>query len=137
GTLQPAVLAQRGVALAQVDQACDEIDERVVRRRPVEPRQRVVLRVPVVVAALRAPELIAHCEHRRAARYEERGEKIADVALPSTDDEWIAGRTFDAVIPRVVLVASVAIVLAVRLVVLRRVADEIGEREAVMRGDEV
>ena len=49
----------------------------------------------------------------------------------------IVGRSFDAAIRAVVVVRSVAIVFAVGLVVLVLVADEIGEREAIMHGDVV
>src|SRR5262249_21085324 len=47
------------------------------------------------------------------------------------------GRPLDAAIPAEIAVVPVAILLAVRLVVLLVVADEIGEGEPVMGGDEV
>ncbi len=50
---------------------------------------------------------------------------------------WIVGRTFDAVIPRIVVVGAVLVVFAVRLVVLFVVADNIVQREAVMGRDEI
>ena len=48
----------------------------------------------------------------------------------------VAAVTFDAAVPAVVGLVAVAVVLAVRLVVLGRVADEVAQREAVVRGDE-
>ena len=54
--------------------------------------------------------------------------------LPHGDDVGVVGRTFDAAIRAQVEVRSVAIVLAVGLVVLALVADEIGEREPVVHG---
>src|SRR5579884_3484577 len=49
----------------------------------------------------------------------------------------IVRRTLDAAVPRPVEALAVAVVLAVRLVVLVVVRDEVGEREPVVRGDEV
>ena len=49
----------------------------------------------------------------------------------------IVGRPFDAHIPGVVVVGAVLVVLAVGFVVLLVVADQIFQREAVVRGDEI
>src|SRR5260221_9975719 len=49
----------------------------------------------------------------------------------------IAGRTFGAVVDAVVLVMAVAVLLAIRLVMLVLVGHQIGKREPVMGGDEV
>ena len=99
--------------------------------------RRVVLRVGVVVAALAEAELRAHRQHRRSARGEQQRQEIALIARPRGDDRGILGRPLDAVIPGVIGVGSVAVALAVRLVVLPRVGDEVGEGEAVVRDDVV
>ena len=52
-------------------------------------------------------------------------------------DLRVVGRAFRAVIPGVIIVVAVAIVFAVGFVVFVVVADEIVERESVVRGDEV
>jgi hypothetical protein len=52
-------------------------------------------------------------------------------------DRRIVRRPFGAPVGAAVVVAAVAVVLAVRVVVLVLVRHEIGEREAVVRGDEV
>jgi hypothetical protein len=129
--------SRSAACVAQVDEPRHEGDERLVRRRPIDPGERVVLRVAVVVAALRAAQLIAHPEHGSAARAQECGEQVANVAPARGDDRGIVRRSLDAVVPRVVDVAAVAVAFAVRLVVLGRVGDDIGEREAVVRGDEI
>ena len=49
----------------------------------------------------------------------------------------IVGRPFDAAVPRAVVALAVAVVLAVGLVVLVVVRDQVAQREAVVRGDEV
>ena len=49
----------------------------------------------------------------------------------------VVGRPLHAVVPRAVVVVAVAVLLAVRLVVLLVVRDEVGQGEAVVAGDEV
>ncbi len=49
----------------------------------------------------------------------------------------VVGRPFDAAVPRQVVVVAVAVVLAVGLVVLLVVGNQVLQREAVVRGDEV
>ena len=53
------------------------------------------------------------------------------------DRRVVSGRAFRAAVPRAVVVSSVVVVLAVRLVVLAVVGDQVGEGEPVMRGDEI
>src|SRR5690606_25318529 len=130
---------------------------------PVHPGDLVVLAVGVVVPQLAAPELVAGGEHRRAGGEQERAEEVAHgTAAPDEDvgtelvhprraprpDRGVAGsatllallalgdgdRPLDLVVPRAVVVAAVPVVLAVRLVVLEVVGDEVGEGEAVVRG---
>ena len=64
-------------------------------------------------------------------------QQIALLPLAQLVDLGIVGRPFDAVIPRMVVGMAVAVVFAVRLVVLVVVGDEVVEVEAVMRGDEI
>ena len=52
-------------------------------------------------------------------------------------DRRVVGRALGAVVPRPVVGMAVLVVLAVGLVVLVVVGDEVGEGEAVMGGDEV
>ena len=54
-----------------------------------------------------------------------------------SQDGWIVGRAFHAPVGRIVLAVAVVVVLAVRLVVAFGVAHDVGQREAVMRGDVV
>ena len=124
---------------AQLDQAAHELEQRalVVVELPVEPRDLVVLAPRVVVAALRARELVAAEQHRHALREEQRREEVPLLPRAQRVDVRIVGRPFDAAVPRAVVVGAVAVVLAVRVVVLLVVRDEVAQREAVVRGDEV
>ena len=62
---------------AERDQLPDEREEVRVGMLPVEPGHFVVLAVAVVVAALRAPDLVAAEEHRHALGEEQRRQEVA------------------------------------------------------------
>ena len=104
---------------------------------PVDPRDLVVLAVAVVVALLAARELVAAQQHRRAAR---RGAG-SPACCASGVAAWRGSRDRRSAPRRRNCSRDCAngrpVVLAVRLVVLVVVGDEIVEREAVVRGDEV
>ena len=95
------------------------------QRIPVEPRELVVLAPRVVVAVLRAAQLVAAEQHRHALREQQRRQEVALLARAQRVDRGIVGRPFDAAVPRAVVVGAVVVVLAVRLVVLVVVRDEI------------
>ena len=104
---------------------------------PLVPGDLVVLAPGVVVAVLGAAQLVAAEEHRDALRQHERHEEVALLAGAQRVDLRIVGRALGAAVPGPVVVGPVAVVLLVRLVVLLVVGDEVGEREAVVGGDEV
>ena len=83
-------------------------------------------------AALRRP-WGAWASHARAAQRE----KIPDLPAAQLLHGRVVGRAFDATIPAAVVVRAVAVVLAIGLIVLDVVGDEVIEREAVVAGDEV
>src|SRR5262249_61774323 len=68
---------------------------------PVEPGELVVLAVGVVVAALRAPELVAAAEHRHALRQRQRRDEVALLPLAQLLDAPIVGLALDAAVPGV------------------------------------
>ncbi len=107
------------------------------RHAPVDPADFVVLAVSVVVALLRATDLVARQQHWHAVRnQQDRGEVLA---LPHAQrvDAGIVARPLDAAVPAVVVVGAIGIILAVGEVVLLVVRNQVGQREAVMAGDEV
>ena len=65
------------------------------------------------------------------------GEEVLHLPVRSFSIAGIVGRAFDTAVPASVVVGAVAVVLAVRLVVLAVVGDEVVEGEAVVTGDEV
>src|SRR5207245_6605780 len=89
------------------------------------------------VASLGAAELVTVQQHRHTLRQEERGEEVALLLLTKRDDIEVVGLTLDAAVPRPVVALPVVVVLAVGLVVLVVVGDEVVQGEAVVGGDEV
>ena len=106
-------------------------------RRPVVPGHLVVLAVAVVVAVLRAPDLVAAEQHRHALRQQQRREEVALLARAQRETRACLVGALDAAVPGAVVAFAVAVVLAVRLVVLVVVRHQVAQREAVVRGDEV
>src|SRR5262249_44731606 len=104
---------------------------------PIDLADRVVLAVRVVVAALAAPELVSGDEQRNALGEQQAGEQVAALPSAQLEHRGVVGGPLDAAVPAAVVVAAVAVVLAVGLVVLGVVADQVGEGEAVVDGDEV
>ena len=111
---------------------------RIARRRiPIEPAHLVILTKCVVVALLRARELVAHEQHRDALQTEAASRGDALLAGAARPGLRILRWTFGAAVPGEVVAVAVPIVLSVRLVVALVVTHEIFEREAVVRADVV
>ena len=68
---------------------------------------------------------------------QQHGQEVLDLPVAQRLDVRIVGRALDAAVPAQVVVGAVAVVLAVRLVVLPVVRDQVVQREAVVAGDEV
>src|SRR5216683_6519006 len=135
--LEPAPPGEDAVLAAQRDQVAGEVEQGLVEVLPVEPGKLVVLAVGVVVALLRAPDLVPAADHRDPLREQQGGEEIALLPGAERIDAVVVRRSFGAAVPRAVVALAVAVLLAVRLVVLLVVGDQVLEREAVVRGDEV
>src|SRR4051812_38586468 len=125
------------VRLPDLDHALRELEEVGICFVPAEPGDLAVLAPRVVVAALRAPELVAAEDHRRPLGEQQRRQEVALLTCAQLVDLGVVGLALGAVVPRAVVIGAVLIVLAVRLVVLVVVRDEIAQREAVVRSDEV
>src|SRR5262249_50679685 len=102
---------------------------------PVDPADIVVLAVGVVVAVLRIADLVAGENERHAQRQHQAGKLISTKPLAQRDDGWIIARPLMAAIITVIVIGAVAVVLAVGLVVLLVVAEQVGKGEAVMDCD--
>ena len=72
--------------------------------RPVEPSQRAVVAIGVVVAELRAADLVAHQQHRNPLAEEEQGQGVPDLPPSQGVDLRIVRLAFDAAVPGVIFV---------------------------------
>ena len=104
---------------------------------PVEPIQVIILTVSVVVALLRMSDLVPHEDHGDALAEHQDGECVFDLTAAQRHDVRIIGGPLNAAVPRVIVVGAIVVVLAVGLVVLVVLAEEIPKGEAVVTGDEV
>src|SRR5690606_16775891 len=127
------------LAIPDMHAAAHELEERLLAliQVPVEPCQLVVLAVGIVVAMLGVRQLIAAEEHGHALAEQEGGDEVALLSLAHGDDAGIVGGAFSAAVPALVVVGAVLVVLAVGLVVLLVVADQVLEAETIVGGDEV
>ena len=105
-----------------------------LRQLPIKPRHFIVLAIGIVVAMLGAAEFIAGEQHRRAVGEQHGGQHCANEMGADVEDAGIGGRPFVAPVRGIILALTVAIIFAVRLVVPLGIADDIGEREAVVGG---
>ena len=81
---EEASATQHGRPEPQLAKRADEFAQifRAPGERPVDPADFVVLAVGVVVAALRAAELVAAEQQRHALRQQQRGQEVASLLEP-------------------------------------------------------
>ena len=82
-----------GWAAAQRDEAAREVEERLVDGGPVVPGELGIVAVGVVVARLRAAQLVAAEEHGHALGQEERGQQVALLPRAQGQDGGVVGGT--------------------------------------------
>ena len=100
---------------------------------PIHPGQLVVLAIGVVVAFLSSPKFVAGGDHGGSGGEDERPQEVAHGLAPLCfDGAGRIGRAFESEVPGEVVCGPVAIVLAVGLVVLGVVGDEVVQRESVV-----
>src|SRR6204780_2395258 len=92
---------------------------------PVEPADLVVLAVGVVVAPLCPPDLVAGDHHRHALGKQQYRGEVLDLPLTEVLDRRVGGLAFYATVPAVVVVVTVPVPLAVCLVVLDVIGDQV------------
>src|SRR5215216_8033161 len=76
---------------------------------PIKPTDVVVLTIGVVIAVLCPTPFISAAEHRHALGKKQCREKIAALPVAQGVNLWLVGRTFDAAIPRVIIIVAVAV----------------------------
>src|SRR6266481_3672578 len=99
---------------------------------PVEPASFVILAIGIIVSELCAPHFVTHENHGHTRREHRGGQKVLDLAVSELFHSGIVGGTFNAAVPASVVVCAIAVVFAIRLIVLSLVRDEVVQCEAVM-----
>src|SRR5581483_11705059 len=129
--VEPALAADLAETPPELGEMCDEVGEVVILAEilPADPADLIVLAIGIVVAGLRVGDLVAGEDQRQALRQQQCGERILAKLPAQRDDIGIVGRSLMTAIIAVIVVGAVAIVLAVGLVVLLVVAEQIGQRE--------
>jgi len=105
-------------------------------QRPVEPADLIVLAIGIVIAALGLAHLVAHQDHGHAHREQRRGQEVLHLPVPELlhpDRPWGPLRRSSSS----VVACTVTVALAVRLIMLVVVRNEIVQGEAVVAGHEV
>src|SRR5580692_2981094 len=102
------------------------------KQAPVKPAHLIILAIGVVIAALGSAKLIAAEQHGNAARDKKSQQKILDQADAHALDSGILARPFHATIVAVIGVVSVTVELAIFVIVLFLVTNQIVQCEAVM-----
>ena len=136
---EEATPPENRMRFAELDELASELEQSdgLEVEVPIDPGEFVVLAVDVVVALLRASELVSVREHRHALGQQERREEIADLAVAQHFDRLVVGRALCAAVPRAVVGFAVVAALQIRVVVLFVVGNEVAHGEAVVGDDEV
>ena len=134
---QELVAGEHRMSASEVVQCRNEIHQRAVGMVPVDPGDVVVLRVGVVVAQLRAAELVALLDHWSAATEKQRREQGAHIVCASGDNLCVVAGALHAAVPRGIGRVTVAVVFTIRLVVLVVVADQVAQGEPVMHSEKI
>src|SRR5512138_631628 len=104
---------------------------------PVEPARIIVLAVRVIVAALTAADLIPHQKHGHTDREHAGCEKVFHLPVAQTLDSGIVRRALEPTVPASVVLPSIPVVLAVFLVVLTVIGDNVVKRKTIVARDEI
>src|SRR5580765_3160005 len=85
---------------------------------PVKPAHFVILAVRVIVSVLTSAKLIAAQQHWNASRDKKGQQEILDQAVPHSLDSCIIACAFHPAIVAVISIGSIAVVLAIFVIVL-------------------
>src|ERR1700704_2577134 len=133
----PAELGKASAQFGEVRQQRGHILSLESEPGPIAPSDGIVLAVGIVVAVLAVADFVSRQEQRHTLRQHEARQQIAAHLTSHLHDIGIVGRAFDAAIRAVIFIGAVTVVLAVRLIVLALIADQIGKSEPIVDRDVV
>ena len=135
--VKPAPAPENRVLPPIADQPLTETKQIPVNVVPVKPGNFAVLAIGIVVAALASAAFVAAQEHGHPLGKKQGDQKVSFLPGAQAHHSRIAGRPFRTAVPRTVVTFAVAVFLAVGLVVLFIVGNQIVQSKTVMGGDEV
>ena len=104
---------------------------------PMEPAQRIILAVRIIIALLRTPHLIAHQQHGNTLRQGQHAQKIALLNQSGMQDRELIAGPFHTVITTVIIMTPVTIILTVGVVMLVLIAHQVLKGETIMSSDKI
>src|ERR1019366_2782631 len=109
---------QHRVRPAERKRAASELKDFAVpwQQRPIDPTDRVVLAIGVIVSSLASPEFVSSEQHRYASRDRDCQQEVLDLTDAHHLDCRIVGCPFDAIVRAVVLRWSISIVLSIGII---------------------
>src|SRR6202035_4052520 len=104
---------------------------------PIEPVERIILTIGIVVSQLGPGEFVPGIDHRYSLRQKQSSHQIAP--LPSAESIYFrfVRRAFGPAVPGIIIVVPVPVFFAVRLVVLVVVRNQVVQREAIVGGNKL
>ena len=133
--------AKSRMPLTDLDQVLGKSQQLAIIRQPrqipIQPIQRVILTIGIVVTTLGAPHLVTSQQHRHPLRQQQGCEKITPLLHAQRQHRRIIGIPLRSAIPTAVVPLAVLIVLAIGFVMALVVADQIVEGKTVVSGDEI
>src|SRR3954451_8858527 len=136
--MSPSPCAQLGKTSAQLRERRHEGGHVLViaaKRRPIHPSDRIVLTISIVIAALAVTHLIAGKQQWHALRQHQACEQIATQLSSQPKNLRLVSCSLDTTIGAMIVVRAIAVVFAIRQIVLAVIAHEVGERKSIMNGD--
>ena len=127
---------QGGNPRAQPRQIAHKTNQALIGTRPIQPRQRIILRIRIVIALLRAAKLIAGHQHRCATREQQRRQHRRYVGAAQLFNRLVRF-AFHAVIPTVIFIVAVAVIFTVGMIVFAFKRRDVAQGHTVMCGNKI
>src|SRR5262249_46643737 len=127
------------VILCKLDALAEELhDVRILLHRiPIEPADLIVLTICVVVSLLGSAEFVTAEHHRGTKREKQSTGVVFDELLSKLDDRGVVRFTFDATVPRIVIIRAVLVVLEVGIIVFAVIRDQVVESKPIVTVDKI
>ena len=114
-----------------------EASDVFIQKFPIEPSDFIIQPVGIVVAFLRAQELIAAEQHRHSLTQHQSKDEVFRLPNAFSNDAGIVGLAFAAEVYTKIFGGAVAAVMSVFVIVLFIIANKVVQGETVVSGDKI